>query len=107
MMFPVLRKFILNYACMYIYIYLYMVSPPMDPGLVFDLYLSSVLCLSCFLHLCQNWGKTIVYMIRMHAYRCDKSNDIGICNLKEFECIREYKNNSDIVLSILLHMGFT
>ena len=37
-----------------------------------------------------------MYMIRMHVYRCDKSNDISICNLKEFECIQEYKNNSDI-----------
>ena len=37
-----------------------------------------------------------MYMIRMHAYRCDKSNDISPCNLKEFECIQEYKNNSDI-----------
>ena len=30
----------------------------------------------------------------MHADRCDKSNDISVCNLKEFECIQEYKNNS-------------
>ena len=26
-------------------------------------------------------------MICMHAYMWDKSNDISICNLKEFECI--------------------
>ena len=37
-----------------------------------------------------------MYMIRMHANRCDKSNDISPCNLKEFECIQEYKNNSDM-----------
>ena len=47
-----------------------------------------------------------MYMIRMHAYRCDKSNDISTCNLKEFECIQEYKNNSDIFKKILKNMGF-
>ena len=37
-----------------------------------------------------------MHMRRMHAYRCDRRNDISICNLKEFECIQEYKNNSDM-----------
>ena len=45
-----------------------------------------------------------MYVIRMHAYRCDKSNDISTCNLKEFECIQEYKNNSDI-LKIIKNSG--
>ena len=29
-------------------------------------------------------------MTCMHAYICDKSDDISICNLKEFEYIQEY-----------------
>ena len=36
----------------------------------------------------------------MHADRCDKSNDISICNLKEFECIQACKNNSDLYVYI-------
>ena len=63
---------------------------------------------SSFLRLPNKWerkppfymGGSYMYMIRMHAYRCDKSNDISICNLKEFECIQEYKNNSDISIFI-------
>ena len=68
----------------------------MDPGLVRLTCFSVVYFSFCFLDLCQNGGGSYMYMIRMHAYRCDKSNDISICNLKEFECIQEYKNNSDI-----------
>ena len=51
-------------------------------------------------------GGSYRYMIRMHAYRCDKSNDISICNLKEFECIQEYKNNSDIFLKKIWESRF-
>ena len=48
-----------------------------------------------------------MYMIRMHAYRCDKSNDISTCNLKEFECIQiwiqgsRFKNLRKYFLGIL------
>ena len=31
-----------------------------------------------------------MYMIRMHACRCDTSNDISICNLKK--CLNASKN---------------
>ena len=71
--------------------------PPHGPWFgVFDLYFPVFYASFCFLDLCQNWVRGLyMYMIRMHAYRCDKSNDISICNLKEFECIQEYNNNSD------------
>ena len=75
-----------------------MVPPPYGPwfGAV-DLYFPVFYASFCFLDLCQNLGGgSYMYMIRMHAYRCDKSSDISTCNLKEFECIQEYKNNSDI-----------
>ena len=58
----------------------------MDPGLV---------RLTCVFQ-SKLGGGSYMYMIRMHAHRCDTSNDISICNLKEFECIQECNNNSDI-----------
>ena len=104
---PPMRLFfvlLILYMCM-MCMYLYYVSiqiygtppPPHGPwfGAV-DLYFPVFYAYFCFLDLCQNWGGSYMYMIRMHAYRCDKSNDISTCNLKEFECIQEYKNNSDI-----------
>ena len=80
----------------------------MDPGLV------RLTCIfQCFMLLFASWicvkigGRVIhVYMIRMHAYRCDKSNDISTCSLKEFECIQEYKNNSDMFKKYKKIMGF-
>ena len=63
-----------------------MVPPLMDPGLV------RLTCIfQCLMLLFASWicvnigGGSYMYMIRMHAYRCDKSNDISICNLKTFK----------------------
>ena len=72
--------------------------PPHGPwfGAV-DLYFPVFYAYFCFLDLCQNWGEghTCIWYACMHT-DVIKSNDISTCNLKEFECIQEYKNNSDI-----------
>ena len=80
---------------LYIYIdtYIYIIygSPRHGCGVWCDL------CLFLLLGFCVKiWGCHMY----MHTYRCDKkNNDISICNLKEFECIREYKNSSALFYS--------
>ena len=71
---------------LFIYIYIY-IDIDIDTKMwypwfgVFDLYFP-VLCASLILGLCfKIRGVPYVYMICMHAYICDKSNDISICNL--------------------------
>ena len=72
-----------------VYIYIYIYGPWFG---AFDLYVPVFYCF-LFLDFVSKLG-AYVHMICMHAYKCDKSNDISICNLKEFECIQEYKNHS-------------
>ena len=94
-------KCIFLYNIIYIYIY---VAPPHGPWFgAFDLYFLVVYAIVLLLGL----GVKIegCHMICMRAYICDKSNDISICNLKEFECIQEYLTNSD-VFRFLQMFGF-
>ena len=55
-----------------------------------------MLCLFLLLGFVSKLGGAI-YTICMRADRCDKSNDISICNLKEFECIQSTRTTQDYI----------
>ena len=80
------------------HVYIYICPPRMDPGVVRLTYFFQCAMCFCFLDVVSKLGVPYAEMICMHAYICDTSNDISICNLKEkeLECIQENWRNSEL-----------